>query len=171
MSDKPEITLPGGGSSSQCPPYETIPAEALDALALRIARGMRNKGKACWNGISENRETALTKEFVLNRLGHLLKHTMLAIDRVNGRIPNDPEETADGGDAGAILWAGAMLAVYEASEKVKDKPIVYMCDTGRCMVCGYNVFVSKFEEHTKIHQEATGTRYPVYFIVDRVLNP
>jgi hypothetical protein len=115
-----QIILPGGGKSSQCPPYELIPSEALDALALRFGKGVRTKGDASWNGLSKNRETALTKEFVLNRLGHLLKHTALAIDRVSGRLAPDPTEDADGGDAGAILWAGAMLAAYE---KLTEKPV------------------------------------------------
>ena len=116
-----QIVLPGGGKSSQCPPYEAIPTEALDALARRLAKGIRTKADAAWNGISANRDTALTKEFVLNRLGHLLKHTTLAIDRVSGRIPYDPVDDADGGDAGAILWAGAMLAAYVALQKKSAK--------------------------------------------------
>jgi hypothetical protein len=118
--DKPEnVTFSGGAVSSPCPPFECIPRSAQIALANRFARGKRLKGDGAWNALSKNfNESAEDKAFVLNRLGHAIDHCYKAISRINGILPElDAEDTADGGDAGAIMFAGALLAEYKARGK------------------------------------------------------
>ena len=110
-----EVKFSGGATSSPCPRYELIPLSATTALASRFERGIRLRGDGAWNALSKNQTDADNPAFVINRLGHAIKHIQKAISILGGTaIEIDEESTADGGDAGAILFAGALLAEHEA---------------------------------------------------------
>ena len=112
-----EVKFAGGATSSPCPRYELIPIAATTALAKRFEYGIKRRGDGAWNALSANQQDAATKEFVLNRLGHCIAHCQAAIARIAGTLGAlDADEEAGGGDAGAILFAGALLAEYEAKK-------------------------------------------------------
>ena len=112
------VKFAGGAVSSACPRYELIPLAATTALAKRFERGIRIKGDGAWNALSANQSDAETKEFVLNRLGHAIRHCQEAIARIAGTMPPaDSEDIEDGSDAGAIMFAGALLAEYKSRGK------------------------------------------------------
>lgn len=110
------VDLPGGGSSSPCPRFALIPAAALAALAERFEYGEKTRqaaGKKAWNALTPNGEEMLTKEFITNRLEHVIKHAYAALQKLHGVIPDNGDE-----DAGAIMWGGALLADAKAKGKV-----------------------------------------------------
>ena len=110
-----EVKFAGGATSSPCPRYELIPIAGMAALAKRFEYGIKRRGAGAWNALSDNQSDAATKDFVLNRLGHCISHCQAAIARIAGTMgPLDAEEESGGGDAGAILFAGALLAEFEA---------------------------------------------------------
>jgi hypothetical protein len=93
---------------TDCPDYQLIPFAALTALANRFGLGKRTYGAKAWN--AESSQDALDDvEFIRARLGHAIKHASLALAKINGEIPDDGDD-----DAGAIMWAGAMLASHKA---------------------------------------------------------
>lgn len=105
-----------GATSSAIPPYHLIPHKAARAYALRLGRGVRLRKEGAWNALSL--QSALDdREFLLERLGHGLDHILAAIARVAGYgTPLTDEEIADGGDAGAIMFAGGLLACSNHGE-------------------------------------------------------
>jgi len=110
------VTFAAGAISSACPRYELIPLNSLIALARRFERGVRIKGEeGAWNALAKHQHSADDPAFVINRLAHGIEHSYKAIARIIGTLPPaDEEETADGGDAGAIMFAGALLAQHKA---------------------------------------------------------
>jgi len=107
------VAFESGAISTHQPPYESIPLSALTALALRMAKGVRTKGAGAWNANTPNQTPVVDKQFVMNRLAHCIRHSYEAIARLAGNMPAlPPEEVADGGDEGAILFAGALLAEH-----------------------------------------------------------
>ena len=111
-----------GKTSSRIPPFHLIPRAALVAEALRFAKGIRTKGECAWNaakGLEDHNKTMADTAFIVERLGHCIDHAYLAIARLQGLLPYDPEEDADGGDAGAIRFAGALLACRREWDKVQ----------------------------------------------------
>src|ERR1700683_3688155 len=110
-----EVKFSGGATSSPCPRYELIPLATTTALAARFERGIRLRGEGAWNALSKNQSDADNPLFVINRLGHAMKHIQKAISILAGTaVEIDEESTEDGGDAGAILFCGALLAEHEA---------------------------------------------------------
>ena len=108
------ITHPGGASSTRKPRYALVPKVALEELVARFELGeTKYKGRGCWNALSENRETALTTEWVTARLEHVINHALTAIGKIHGSIPEDRDS-----DAGGILFGGAALAAYRALHKL-----------------------------------------------------
>ncbi len=117
------VKFKSGGISSFIPRFELIPHSAMIALALRFMRGIRLKGEGAWNALT-NQKPVADKQFVIDRLSHCINHCYLAIGRLSGTEPQaDAEEIADGGDAGAIMFAGALLAEHlkwlKSQESVK----------------------------------------------------
>jgi hypothetical protein len=111
-----------GRASSKIPPLHLIPHASLIALARRLGRGVRIKGiKGAWNACSKDQtKTMEDREFLIERLAHGIDHCYKAIARLNGQLPPlDQEETDDGGDAGAIMFAGALLAAVDDYERRK----------------------------------------------------
>jgi hypothetical protein len=114
------ITFQSGKVSTKIAPLHLIHPAALRALAQRHGRGVRTKGiDGAWNACSKDQDKALKdREFVIERLAHGIDHCYKAIARLNGQLPPlDKEEAGDGGDAGAIMFAGALLAAFEEHNK------------------------------------------------------
>ena len=104
----------GAISSNHTPAYHLIPLAALNAYARRLERGKRIKGEGAWNAMrtTDNYEKVLQdKEFIIDRLSHCIQHCYTALGRISGQLPPlDEQERLDGGDAGAIMFAGGLLA-------------------------------------------------------------
>lgn len=108
--------------SSKIPLYHLIPMASLKALARRFERGIRTKGDGAWNALHKDQKAVMEdKEFLIERLSHGIDHCYKAIARLNGQLPPlDEQDIYDGGDAGAIMFAGALLAaVNEYDSKLK----------------------------------------------------
>ena len=101
-----------GMVSTKIPPFHLIPRAALIALARRFGRGVRIKGDGAWNATSAKQSAVMQdRDFLIERLGHVIDHATAAIARLNGSLPPlSAEEIGDGGDAGAIMFGGALLA-------------------------------------------------------------
>jgi hypothetical protein len=110
-----EVQFQSGAASSSCPNFALIPYAAMIAFARRHERGIRLKGDKAWNALSPNQNPLEDREFLINRLVHAIDHSYLAIGRLAGIIPPaSEEEEADGGDEGAIMFAGGLLAAAKA---------------------------------------------------------
>ncbi len=105
---EPEQVPMAGGQvlSTRIPPYHLIPTAALDALANRLAEGLRLKREQSWNAIANNQEVLKNLEFLIDRLGHIARHTMLLRDKLHRR---DFDAIVADDDAGAILFGGTLL--------------------------------------------------------------
>jgi hypothetical protein len=102
-----------GIKSTKIPRFELIPKSSLEALALIFEKGIERKGDGAWNALTLSREEALkTKEFVIERLSHVIKHSYDAIRKVMDGTEWEGEE-----DAGAIMFGGAVLAEYKRFRK------------------------------------------------------
>ena len=108
-------------SSAGTPQFSLIWFSALVALARRFMRGVRVKKDAACNALSNNQDACTDKAFIINRLEHGIEHCYKAIGRISGQLPPEDEmEVADGGDAGAIMFSGALLAEYYKRTRGKD---------------------------------------------------
>jgi hypothetical protein len=106
-SQKPEVLSFGTAASTKIPRYELIPKAALMSLASRFEKGIERHAEKAWNALSPNYESALTKEWVTARLAHAIDHAYNALLKLQNGI-DDGED-----DAGALMFAGAVLAVYK----------------------------------------------------------
>lgn len=95
-----------GITSTSLPRLELIPKAALESLAKRFELGIERKGDGAWNALTPHMDKA-TKEFVIERLAHCIHHCYDAIAKVNEDVEFLGED-----DAGAIMFAGAVLAVW-----------------------------------------------------------
>jgi len=94
----------GKGSSSAQPRFELVPTEALVRLVERFELGIeRRPDGSAWNALSGNQEVLVDRDFILNRIGHLIGHALRLRDKVSTGKPLGDD------DAGAIIWAGAFL--------------------------------------------------------------
>jgi|SRR6185437_11063681 len=110
MKPKSEtVQFSNGKISTRIPRFELTPLAALEALALRHERGVRLKGDGAWNALT-NQDAVDDKQFVIDRLAHCIHHCYKAIDAIAHDEPLG--ELEDGGDAGAIMFGGALLACY-----------------------------------------------------------
>jgi hypothetical protein len=113
--DPIEVQFQSGAASSSIPNFALIPYAAMVAAARRYERGIRLKKEKAWNALSPNQKPLEDREFLINRLVHAIDHCYLAINRLAEMIPPaSEEEEADGGDEGAILFAGGLLAAAKA---------------------------------------------------------
>ncbi len=117
-----KIQYPGGATRTKKPKYSLIPKIALEALAARFELGeIKHEGTA-WNAQCKEYDQKLTKDWVIAGLEHVINHCMDALNKINGIGPyeesEDLEENSIYGDAGAIMFGGAVLAAYyELSNK------------------------------------------------------
>ena len=121
MSQESEIVKFGNGKvSSKIPRLELIPRQALSDLALRFERGVRIKGDGAWNALTDP-AAADDKQFVIDRLAHCIDHCYKAIDAINHNLPM--KDLQDGGDAGAIMFAGALLSCHVGRNRVHGSKV------------------------------------------------
>lgn len=100
-----EIPMAGGiVSSSECPRLELIPTEAQVRRAARYELGIVRKRDKAWNALSGNQACLTDKDFVLQRIGHGIKHLMLLRDKIVADKPMDGDD-----DAAALGWTADFL--------------------------------------------------------------
>ena len=109
IEQKQEEKVFHGVKSTKIPRYELIPMSLLDCAALIFEKGIVKKGDGAWNALTLNKEEALKdKDFVIERLSHVIKHAYSAIRKVQDGNEWEGEE-----DAGAIAFGAAVLAEYK----------------------------------------------------------
>jgi hypothetical protein len=86
-----------------------IPGNAINSLEKRFEKGIENYGERAWNAWSHNQEILDNDAWVIDRLRHAISHCALALAKIQ-----DPRLEDGDDDAGAIMWAGAMLAERRA---------------------------------------------------------
>lgn len=108
-SEKQTIRSFVHGSSTKCPRYDLIPRHPLTRLAARCEEGVVNHGDKAWN--ARNNPAALTeKEWIIERLNHVVNHTLELIHQLTHDLPVDGDDNAS-----AIMWGGML-----ACEVTKD---------------------------------------------------
>lgn len=113
---EPVVQFTNGKVSTKIPRFELIPRDALVALARRFERGVRIKGDGAWNALTDA-SAADDTQFVIDRLAHCIDHCYKAIGRLTcSEELLSMEEINDGGDAGAIMFAGALLASHTSRD-------------------------------------------------------
>lgn len=114
-----KVPLAGGhATSTKVPSFGLIPRQALVAYAKRLELGMQpdRHGSKSYNAQSENFEKVnASKDWVMERLTHVIDHAYSAIEKLMGRKKWDDED-----DAGAILFGGGVLACSDHWNKLKD---------------------------------------------------
>lgn len=132
-----EVEMAGGKvSSSKVDMLHLIPTDALTGLADRFAVGSARKGDKAWNATTKNHEALEDREFLLERVSHVIRHALLLRDQiVAGRFVGVDGAGGEGGEgeredsfyenAGAVAFGGAlMLCAAKRLERLgreKDK--------------------------------------------------
>ena len=88
------------------PRFELMPKAGLVRAALRFEEGLNKHGDKAWNNLSPNQSAMTDREWLIERCSHAIQHYFTLIDKLAGKIPLDEGED----DAGAVAWAGIMLA-------------------------------------------------------------
>lgn len=124
----PEIPMAGGAvTSSKIPGFHRIPTEALVRLATRFDCGVERKGEGkAWNAVSANQQVLTDRQFILDRISHVIGHAAKLRDKIVSGARLDDDD-----DAGAIIWGGAFLCC--ASAALTAKPVREVPD---CSACG-----------------------------------
>lgn len=104
-SEHPEqVAMVGGkAASSKIPALHLIPRICLEKTADRFALGIQRKGEKSWNAVSNNQEILLDKEFLIDRMGHIVHHAYKLIEKL---AAGDMNAIEDDDDASAIVWGG-----------------------------------------------------------------
>jgi len=140
-----------GIKSTRMPDITLIPYEALEVLARRMEYGIQTKGDGAWNASKTNYREIVTRELVLDRLGHVIKHAFSAIERIrNGGVPMD--------DCGAILFGGALLACYDDDliyPRIRVDPTMAPTEVRIGNVHLTNIAESMLQDSQKLDQEVT----------------
>ena len=112
----------GAALSSKIPPLHLIPSIALEELAERFALGIKRKGNKSWNALSGNQQVLVDRDFILERISHVIHHAMKLRDVIVSGLYDE----LIGGDnhASAIMWGGAFLicAKHAIYTKVYNDP-------------------------------------------------
>lgn len=94
----------GTTSSSKASDFRYIPTEAMVRLANRFALGVQKRPDGtAWNALSHNQDCLKDKDFILERISHVIDHALKLRDKIQAQAPLGDD------DAGAIIWAGAFL--------------------------------------------------------------
>jgi hypothetical protein len=118
-SDHPvQIAMAGGkAASSVGPPFHLIPTSALTHLANRFQKGIERKGDKAWNALSKNQECLTDKDFVIERMSHIIHHALKLRDQIRfGVQPGDESLTEN---AAAMAWGG-IFAICAAEQFEKS---------------------------------------------------
>ena len=109
----------GKAASTKGPSLHLIPTEALVKLADRFELGVERKGDKAWNALSNNQEILLNREFLIERISHVIHHALKLRDKLQ---QNDIEGMKDDDDAGAVAWGGIFLlsAVSAIQKEAED---------------------------------------------------
>lgn len=116
----PEQILMAGGkaASTKVPALHLIPTDALVNLAFRFELGIERKGDKAWNALSKNQEILLDREFLIERISHIIHHALKLRDKL---LKNDIAGMEEDDDAGAVTWGGVfLLSAVEAIKKDKE---------------------------------------------------
>jgi hypothetical protein len=119
-SDHPvQVAMAGGkAASSVGPPFHLIPTSALTHLANRFQKGIERKGDKAWNALSNNQECLTDKEFVIERMSHIIHHALKLRDQIRfGVQPGDESLTEN---AAAMAWGG-IFAICAAEQLEKGQ--------------------------------------------------
>lgn len=107
----------GKVTSTKLARFELIPKSALISLADRFELGIERKGEGAWNTLTlQNSDCTTDKAFAIERLSHCIHHCYDAIYKLIHEGDNPGKEAGEE-DAGAILFAGAVLAEYKGIGK------------------------------------------------------
>lgn len=120
-----EQKLIGKVLSTKGPALHLIPMEALVGLADRFEKGVERKGEGAWNALSANQECLVDREFLLDRISHLITHALKFRDQLVRGVKPDEESMYD--NAGAVAFGGALLlcAAKEVAFEAKVEPQYY----------------------------------------------
>jgi len=122
LSDHPvQIAMAGGkAASSVGPPFHLIPTSALTHLANRFQKGIERKGDKAWNALSNNQECLLDREFVIERMSHIIHHALKLRDQIRfGVQPGDESLTEN---AAAMAWGGIFAICAAEQLEKKQQP-------------------------------------------------
>lgn len=97
----------GIAASSKGPPFHLIPTVALERIAERFELGIERKGARAWNAVSNNQSCLLDREFLIERLSHVIHHSLKLRDKLASGSSIGGLEDDD--DAGAIAWGGVFI--------------------------------------------------------------
>lgn len=119
-SESEEVVLYADGkiASSKCPHFHLIPTISLLRLCERFELGQKKKGDKAWNACSPNQEVLLDREWIIERLSHVIDHALKLRDKVSR---GDIEGIKEDDDAGAIAWAGCFLIAATDAMMSKEK--------------------------------------------------
>jgi hypothetical protein len=118
MSTQPEQVLMAGGiaASTPGPAFHLIPTVALERIAERFQLGIIRKGDKAWNALSTNQACLLDKDFVIERISHIIHHALKLRDKLNAQ---DVPALLSDDDASAMAW-GAIFLVCATEAITKD---------------------------------------------------
>lgn len=102
-----EQRLVGGVGSTKVPLFHLIPLEALEGLADRFEQGVERKGDKAWNALSANQECLVNKDFLLDRISHVIHHAMKLRDQLARGVQDGEESMYE--NAGAVAFGGALF--------------------------------------------------------------
>lgn len=111
----PEQVLMAGGiiASSKIPPFHLIPTIALERIAERFQLGIERKGDKSWNALSNNQDALKDKQFLIERMSHIIHHAMKLRDKLASGLPLTGDY-----DASAIAWGGIFaICAMEAMQQ------------------------------------------------------
>src|SRR6185369_7026812 len=102
---KEEVDFAGGKvSSSNKPPLHLIPTIALTRTAEIFKLGKLIKKEKAWNATSHNQDCLHDRDFILERISHVINHAMKLRDKV---LKGEMDVGED--DAASITFGGMFL--------------------------------------------------------------
>lgn len=99
-------TIAGIGST-KVPLFHLIPLDALEGIADRFEEGTIRKGDKAWNATTSNQECLTNKDFLLERISHVIHHAMKLRDQLVRGVQDGEESMYE--NAGSIGFGGCLL--------------------------------------------------------------
>ena len=138
MSPAPtEVNFAGGKVSSSENDMYLIPLRALGRIARRFRLGIERKGDRAWNAVSPNQEVLTNREFLLERIGHVLSHAR----NLQGKLLRGEPLDAGDDDPAALGWSAFLFC--EATEALREDSMT------NCSGCSGTGKVSFDKENTR----------------------